>query len=277
MDICRHLADFSGQELVNLSEWLYPYDNGKLYQIIMEGDKDKGTDLHSLNAKICGISRSEAKTVVFGILYGSSTTLTGYTILGSKPYTSYTPEEWITTEAKLSKRIVYTEADPGVPYYPIKKDLLVKFDNQLITQAIFGAHTQAKIKANMDGLEDLEADIKKEVQETGGITLPLGRFIPTDSDHKGLNYKCQGLGGLALKVYLTTVYENLKQLNILPGRDYRLQATIYDELDLIAKPSIVETLANVLKTSYPETSLKLGLKTRYVGEVLIGPSWDVCH
>lgn len=270
MGICWHLADFSGQELVNLAEWLYPYDDGELYQIIMEGDKDKGTDLHSLNAKICGISRSDAKTVVFGLLYGSSTTLTGYTILGSKPYSNYTTEEWQTTEAKLAKRIVYVEADPGVAYYPIKKDLLVKFNNQLITQAIFGAHIQTKIKANMRGLNDLEADIKKEVQETGGVTLPFGRFISADSDHKGLNYKCQGLGGLAIKCYQRIIHSEFTKAGLQAGKHFRLQATIYDEVDMIVHPQYVATVAEILRQAYPQTSIELGLRTRYTGEVLLG-------
>ena len=40
---------------------LYKYDDGRLDKIISAGDKDKGTDLHSLNAKACGISRGDAK------------------------------------------------------------------------------------------------------------------------------------------------------------------------------------------------------------------------
>lgn len=59
-------TDFSGQENVNLAEMLYPYDNGRLDEIISAGDKDKGTDLHSLNAKACGISRGDAKPLWFG-------------------------------------------------------------------------------------------------------------------------------------------------------------------------------------------------------------------
>ena len=34
-------TDFSGQENVNLAEMLYPYDGGRLADIIASGDKDK--------------------------------------------------------------------------------------------------------------------------------------------------------------------------------------------------------------------------------------------
>jgi len=46
---------------------LFPYDNGRLYDIIASGDKDKGTDLHSLNAKSCGVSRDDAKPLWFNM------------------------------------------------------------------------------------------------------------------------------------------------------------------------------------------------------------------
>lgn len=60
-------TDFSGQENVNLSELLIPYDNGRLDEIINKGSKEEGTDLHSLNAKACGVSRTEAKPVWFNV------------------------------------------------------------------------------------------------------------------------------------------------------------------------------------------------------------------
>ena len=60
-------TDFSGQENVNLSELLIPYDNGNLDNVINNGSKDDGTDLHSLNAKACGVSRGDAKAIFFGL------------------------------------------------------------------------------------------------------------------------------------------------------------------------------------------------------------------
>ena len=67
MDICWYLADFSGQENVNLAEALFPFDNGRLNTINTSGDKDKGTDLHSINARACNVSRSDAKPLWFGL------------------------------------------------------------------------------------------------------------------------------------------------------------------------------------------------------------------
>ena len=62
------MTDFSGQENYNLAHYLKPIDKGNLQRVIEEGSKDDGTDLHSLNAKVCGISRGDGKAVWFGKL-----------------------------------------------------------------------------------------------------------------------------------------------------------------------------------------------------------------
>jgi len=40
-------------------------------RIILEGNKEDGTDLHSLNAKVSGLSRSAAKTLYYALIYGA--------------------------------------------------------------------------------------------------------------------------------------------------------------------------------------------------------------
>jgi len=55
------------QENYNLAHYLKPIDKGNLQRVIEEGSKDDGTDLHSLNAKVCGISRGDGKAVWFNI------------------------------------------------------------------------------------------------------------------------------------------------------------------------------------------------------------------
>jgi len=199
-------TDFSGQENVVLSNLLYPYDDGRLDRIINEGSKDEGTDLHSLNGKACGVSRSDSKPLWFGLLYGSSPTLTGFSILGKKDYTNYTMEEWNAMEKKLAKRAVFIDAETwtaseraeykqtgdwpenSTRFYPIKKGQLVVFDDQLIKQAIFGKHVQDKLVESTYGLADLQKDLKQMFKDNKGVTTLGGRFIPSDSDHKMLNY-----------------------------------------------------------------------------------------
>lgn len=286
---------YSGQEAVVLSQLLYPYDNGNLDNVINNGDKDEGTDLHSSNAKACGISRGDAKPVFFGLLYGSSPTLTGFTILGNKDYTDYTEAEFIKIEKKLAKRAVFIDMDTWTPeevdefrhtgfwpsrsnrYYPIKKGQLVKFTDQLIKQALFGESIQAKLKENLIGFKDLSKDLAKMYKDKKGITTRGGRFIPVDSPHKMLNYSCQGAGAEAMKTYIRIIHERFKEAGLVHGVDFIHQATIYDEIDMIAKKEHVDKIVDILNTSYAMVSDELNMDVTFTGETLTGSSWAQCH
>lgn len=272
-------TDFDGQENVNLAEALYPFDNGRLNEIITAGDKDLGTDLHSLNAKSCGVSRTDAKPLWFGFLYGSSATLTGYTLLGKKDYVSYTEQEWEDANTKIQKRL--TEPDEeGIQYYPVKSGqsaVYVPYTDQLIKQAIFGAQVQSRLIQSTNGLSDLITKFNKDVRDTGGITTLGGRFIPVSSSHKCLNYFCQGQGAESMKYLIRTVHRKFRDKRWTHGIDFIQQATIYDELDFLVRDHLVEEFSTILKESYTDISRQLGMTCTYTGGVMTGKNWYECH
>lgn len=75
-------ADLEGIEARCLAHYLYPYDGGYLSTIIETGNKKLGTDIHSLNAKACDITRDQAKTALYAIMYGAGSLKVG---LGLEP------------------------------------------------------------------------------------------------------------------------------------------------------------------------------------------------
>jgi DNA polymerase I-like protein with 3'-5' exonuclease and polymerase domains len=270
-------TDFGGQENVNLAEALYEFDGGRLNEINTSGDKDLGTDLHSLNAKSCGVSRTDAKPLWFGFLYGSSSTLTGYTLLGRKDFTDYTQSEWNDAVSSIEGRL--READ-GEYYYPVKSGtaaVYVKYDDQLVKQAIFGKQVQDRLIKSTDGLADLIKKLTNDAKQSGGILTLGGRLIPVDSPHKCLNYFCQGQGAEAMKNYLTIIHQAFAEAGLIHGEHFKQQATIYDEVDFIVRDDCVEAVKNILQTSYAKVSELLGMKCTYTGEVLSGRNWAECH
>lgn len=279
-------CDYSGQEAVILSELLYPYDNGNLDNVINNGTKEDGTDLHSSNGRACGISRSAAKPVFFGLLYGASETLTGYTVLGDDEFTDYTEAEYKKTETKLLKR---AEKINGDKFYPIKKGKMIRFTPQLVKQSIFGKRLQTKLKANLIGFAEMERDLKKQYKQFGYIVTPGGRKIHIDSPHKCVNYACQGYAAESMKAYLVIIQKALDDAGLVFGDDYFLQAIVYDEVDFLVKAEHIDTLKQILLDAFPNVSRHLNMKTTFTGEVLIGgvdtdeggellhPSWYGCH
>lgn len=266
-------TDFDGQENINMAELLFPFDGGKLYDIITNGKKSDGTDLHSLNAKAMGVTRDEGKAIWFGFAYGSSETLTGYTILGANGhFDNFTSEEHGKAMDKLAKRKVVIN---DVELYPIKKGFYIPYNDRLAVYMLFGKQVQSRLIQSTEGLGELIHHLTKKVTEQGYATTLLGRRIPAESPHVALNYHAQGMGAEAMKVYLMLLQQKLQHL--CPFTQARHQATIYDEVDFIAKNEVVEEVKQAMLTNYADVSRYLGMKCTYTGEVMTGPSWWDCH
>ena len=189
-------------------------------------------------------------------------------------------------ETKLLKRTV--ELDES-KFYPIKKGKLVRMSDQLVRQALFGTKVQADLVSNTNGLADLIKHLKSTYKNQGYIETLGGRKLTADSDHKLLNYSSQGQGAESMKYYLVTIYKEFTKAGLTFGTDYKIQAVIYDEVDLIVKREHVETVRGILLEAYTTVSRILNMKCTYTGEVLVGgidlngkgklrsPNWSGCH
>ena len=73
-------CDLDGLELCGLAHYLFPYDNGAFADKIVNGNKDEGTDVHSVNAKFIGCTRNQAKTIAFAFIYGAGAVKLGHNL-----------------------------------------------------------------------------------------------------------------------------------------------------------------------------------------------------
>ena len=78
-------CDAAGLELRCLAHYMSRWDGGKYGEIILNGDKSKGTDIHTINQKAAGLpTRDNAKTFIYGFLYGAGDAKLG-SIVGKGP------------------------------------------------------------------------------------------------------------------------------------------------------------------------------------------------
>lgn len=78
-------ADAAALELRCFAGYMALWDNGDYIKVILEGKKELGTEIHSVNRKALGIdSRDVAKTWFYAFLYGAGDEKLG-TELGAKP------------------------------------------------------------------------------------------------------------------------------------------------------------------------------------------------
>jgi DNA polymerase I-like protein with 3'-5' exonuclease and polymerase domains len=62
-------ADASGLELRCLAHYMYPWDNGKYAEAVINGKQENKTDIHSMNQKAANLgTRNQAKTFIYAFL-----------------------------------------------------------------------------------------------------------------------------------------------------------------------------------------------------------------
>jgi DNA polymerase I-like protein with 3'-5' exonuclease and polymerase domains len=77
-------CDADALELRCLAGYMAKFDGGDYIRTVLEGNKDLGTDMHTMNAKTLGCSRDVAKTWFYAFIYGSGDKNLG-AILGARP------------------------------------------------------------------------------------------------------------------------------------------------------------------------------------------------
>jgi len=77
-------CDADGLELRTLSHYMAKYDGGKYAEAVDKGDKDQGTDIHTMNQKSAGLpTKEDAKTFIYAFLYGAGDEKIGSIVGGS--------------------------------------------------------------------------------------------------------------------------------------------------------------------------------------------------
>lgn len=64
-------CDADALELRDLAGYMAHWDGGAYIETVLRGDKSRGTDMHTLNAKAIGCDRDTAKTFFYAMIYGS--------------------------------------------------------------------------------------------------------------------------------------------------------------------------------------------------------------
>jgi DNA polymerase-1 len=73
-------CDADALELRDLAGYMATWDGGAYIETVLKGDKSKGTDMHTLNAKAIGCSRDDAKVFFYAMIYGAGDAKLGETL-----------------------------------------------------------------------------------------------------------------------------------------------------------------------------------------------------
>lgn len=242
--------DASGLELRCFGAFLFPFDNGAYIKEILEGD------IHTHNQKMAGLpTRDNAKTFIYGFLYGAGDAKIGEIVGGSSADGKRLKEKFFKAVPAIKKlrqaieRTLITSSEwvGGVNKVTWRKRVHPDNSNLSITHSILGLDR---------------------------------RVIYVRSPHSALNTLLQSAGALICKKWVCLVEENMRKAGYKHGwdGDFALMAWVHDEVQVACRTKeIAEDCVRIAQESMRQTQEFFKFNCQLDTEGKIGDNWYSCH
>lgn len=239
-------CDADALELRCLASYMAAFDNGDYVKVVLEGDKAKGTDSHSVNARALGLDpkgeypidgrmvkgRDIAKTWFYAFIFGAGNWKLGFT----RGYTG--------SEDNIAKK---------------------------------GGEDRRRFLKNLPALKNLTEKVQGKVKETGALKGIDGRKLFVRAYFSSVNTLLQSAGAIAMKQALVILDDDLQAAGLVPGRDYEFMGNIHDEWQIEAKPEVAELVGQTAVNAIRKAGDVLGFRCPLDGQYVIGRSWKDTH
>jgi DNA polymerase I-like protein with 3'-5' exonuclease and polymerase domains len=239
-------CDAEGLELRMLGHYMAPWDGGAYARAVVDGKKEDGTDVHTVNQRGAGLnSRDSAKTFIYALLYGA-----GDFKLGTIVYDDMTEKQKAAFNAMKGDR-----------------------DRKLAT---LGKARRARLMGNLPALGKLTDAVKAKAKKQGYLRGLDGRLIHIRSEHSALNALLQGGGAVVMKKALVLLFDALNDNPNLAGRvDFVLN--VHDEFQMETAPEIAKQVGQLAADSIRLAGEHFDLKCPLSGAFDIGANWAETH
>jgi DNA polymerase-1 len=208
---------------------------------IVNGDKSKGTDNHSLTMKLCELdSRDTAKTVMYCLLFGGG-------------------------DVKLGKSA--KKLGQGAE---VRRKLYDGFDGleELVANLTQEWKSTAKQKYN---------DKFRRMEYFNGVVSGLdGRPIKVPSEHQLLVYLLQSDEAILMTAAFNKLNKDLAN-RYTYGVDYGMLCIYHDEINVECREAIAEEIKHLAEQSIAWAGRYFKMKCPHVGNGAIGKDWYSVH
>lgn len=250
-------CDAEGLEARMLGHYLTKWDKGAFSDRVLNGKKEDGTDIHTVNLKslksvlkgsTCTlglVSRDGAKTYLYAMMYGAGAWKLGWTILEDM-----------------------REKGVQVPAGALKKKVVTKL----------GRESKKMLAKGMVGIDKLTEAVGERSKETGFVRGLDGRKIYIRSEHSALNTLLQGAGAIVMKLALVIFhFEYAKDRGWTHGVDFGYCVNCHDEVQAEVRPDISEDFGKSMAEAIAEAGNRLKVKCPLAGAYDIGNNWKETH
>lgn len=230
--------DASGLELRCLAHFMSKFDGGAYADIILNGD------IHTVNQQAAELpTRDNAKTFIYGFLYGAGDEKTGQIVGAGKE-----------RGKQLKKK--FLENTPAIA------QLREAIQQSLVAESKWVAGEQ-QVKWKRRWIKGLD-----------------GRRVHVRSPHAALNTLLQSAGALICKLWIVKTEELLLEAGLKHGwdGDFAYMAWVHDEIQVACRtPEIAQQVIDIAQQAMRWVGEHWDFKCRLDTEGKMGPNWAVCH
>ena len=247
-------CDADGLELRMLAHYMAKYDGGKYADIVVNGVKSEGTDVHSMNMKALMLnSRDTAKTWIYAFLYGAGNFKLGNVVV-----------EDFTQEKKDRFNATY------------------QGDTRKRALTALGKKSRDRMAKGFPALAQLIENVKGYAKKQGCLVGLDGRKLHVRSEHAALNTLLQSAGAVVMKqalvlldADLSSIYTNSSTCRDNP--DYEYVGNIHDEIQIETKQEIADEAGRRASEAIRRAGVVLGLECPLDGGSAVGDNWSATH
>lgn len=225
-------------------------NNEDFTQMLLNGDKSKGTDGHSLNMHAINkalephnvrISRDDAKNHGYGWKFGAS-------------------------DKKLGSMV------------GLGMDVGAKIRDALASVSQAQAALVDKLTKEWESTAKVRMSDYGRPQMYGGTITGLdGRPIRIELPHTILVYILQSDEAIIMQYALDILYQKLTSMGWIHGREYGFVGNIHDEFQTEVRNDLVDVYAKLSAECIQQASKELGCVVLQEGDYSIGKSWAETH
>jgi DNA polymerase I-like protein with 3'-5' exonuclease and polymerase domains len=233
-------CDAEGIELRMLGHYMAPYDGGKYADAVVNGKKEDGTDVHTLNQKAIGLAtRDGAKTFIYALIYGA-----GPYKLGTIVYDDMPDEKKATFNASPGSR-----------------------DRNLTK---LGTARRDRLMKNLPALGRLTEAVKTAAKKRGWLRGLDGRLLHVRGQHSALTTLLQSGGAVVMKRGLVILDDKLADKALFV-------ANVHDEWQMETIPENADWVGRTAADAIRLAGEHFGLACPLAGSYDIGPNWAHTH
>lgn len=253
-------ADASALELRCLAGYMARFDDGAYIRTVLEGKKEDGTEIHSVNAKALGTDRATAKVWFYAFIYGAGDFKLG-TILKAPAGKEMSAGR--ASRARFLKNL------------PALGKIIDKVKNRVDGHCYRDAEGKPivlKDKAKARAL--LAAGGTREPTYLIGLD---GRQLKCRSSHSAFNTLLQSAGAVIMKVALVELDDQLQASGMIPGVHYEFVANVHDEWQIEVDEDKADYVSKAAVAALRRAGEILKFRCPIDGEAKVGGSWYDTH